>query len=149
MLVLIMHAPCVQSRDFTPWSLMPRRCGQIEANARNSDLALQGPFSTTEGHQNHDNDTGDVARGQCWPTSCTHRVCKAEFSLLGPICRVGAAKPRQNTRNPDLMGSPGAIWYCCMPPNHDNDTGNVARGQCWSSSCTHRMCTAKLSLLGP
>ena len=31
-----------------------------------------------------------------------NRVCKAECLLLGLKCRVGAAKPSQDTRNPDL-----------------------------------------------
>ena len=30
-------------------------------------------------------------------------MCKAEFSLLDPKCPVGAAKPRQNIRNPHLV----------------------------------------------
>ena len=59
-------------------------------------LALRGP-------RNHDNDTGDVAGGQLWPITCAHRVCKAKFSLLGPKCLVGEAKPRQNTNNPHLV----------------------------------------------
>ena len=50
----------------------------------------------------HDSDTGDVARGQHWSIMCTYRVCNAEFSVLGPKCPVGEAKPRQNTRNPQL-----------------------------------------------
>ena len=35
-------------------------------------------------------------------TPCTHRACKAEFLLLGLRCPVGAGKPRQDTRNPNL-----------------------------------------------
>ena len=54
------------------------------------------------GPQKHDNDTRDVARGQRWSTPCMHCVRKAEFLLLGPKYPVGAAKPRQNTRNPHL-----------------------------------------------
>ena len=50
----------------------------------------------------HDNDTGVVARGQHWSITRTHRVCKARFSLLGPKCSIGAAEPRQNTRNPHV-----------------------------------------------
>ena len=52
--------------------------------------------------RNHDNDTGVVARGQHWSITRTHRVCKAEFPLLGPQCPVGEAKPRRNTRNSQL-----------------------------------------------
>ena len=51
----------------------------------------------------HDNDTGDVARGQRWSTPCMHCVRKAEFLLLDPECPVSAVQPRQNTRNPHLV----------------------------------------------
>ena len=54
------------------------------------------------GARNHDNDTGVVARGQHGSITRTHRVCKAEFPLLGPNCPVGESKPRQNTHNPQL-----------------------------------------------
>ena len=54
------------------------------------------------GPRNHDNDTGVVARGQHWSITRTHRVCNAKFSLLGPQCPVGEAKPRRNTRNSQL-----------------------------------------------
>ena len=53
-------------------------------------------------HVNHDNDTGDVASGHQWPISYTHHVYKAKFLLLGLKCPVGAAKPRQSTRNPHV-----------------------------------------------
>ena len=98
-------------------------------------LALRGP-------RNHDNDTGDVAGGQLWSITCAQRVCKAKFSLLGPKCLVGEAKPRQNTHNPHLVlqgpfgtaegretmtttpekhkqstvGFPGPLWHCRGPP---------------------------------
>ena len=59
-------------------------------------LALRWP-------QNHDNDIGDVAKGHLWSITCAHCVCKAKFSLLGPKCLVGDAKPRQNTHNLHLV----------------------------------------------
>ena len=34
------------------------------------------------------------------------RIGKAEVSLLVPICPVDAAKPRQNTRNPQFLQGP-------------------------------------------
>ena len=102
MLAYNMHAPRVQSRFFTPWPQMPRRCGQTKAKHTQSRPGSPGPIWHCRGPPNHDNDTGDVARGQCSSTSCMHRVYKAKFSLLGLECRIGTAKPRQITRNPDL-----------------------------------------------
>ena len=102
MLSHVVHVPRVHSRFYTPWPQMPRRCGQTKAKHTQSRPGSPGPIWHCEGPRNHDNDTGDIARDQCWSTSCTHGMYKAEFLLLGPKCRVGAAKPRQNTRNPDL-----------------------------------------------
>ena len=67
-----------------------------------STVGSPGPIWHCRGAQNHDNDTGVVARGQHWSITRTHRVCKAEFPLLGPHCPVGESKPRQNTHNPQL-----------------------------------------------
>ena len=61
-----------------------------------------GPLWHCQGPRIHDNDTVVVARGQHWSITRTHRVCKAEFPLLGPQCPVGEAKPRRNTRNSQL-----------------------------------------------
>ena len=63
---------------------------------------LSGTIWYCRGPRKHDNDTGDVARGQRWSTPCMHCVRKAEFSLLGPKCPVGAVQPRRNIRNPHL-----------------------------------------------
>ena len=62
-------------------------------------LALQGPLAVT---RNHNNDTEDGVRGQHWITSYARHVRKAEFWLLDPTCPIGAAKPEQNTHNPEL-----------------------------------------------
>ena len=102
MLASILHESRAQSRVFTPWPQMAASVRPNQGNHEQSRPGSPGPIWHCRGPPNHDNDTGHVARGQCWPTSCTHLVCKAEFSLLGPKCRVGAAKSRQNTRNPDL-----------------------------------------------
>ena len=88
------------------------------------------------------------ARGQHWSIMCTYCVCNAEFSVLGPKCPVGEAKPRQNTRNP-AVGCPGPLWHCRGVQNHDSDTGDVARGQHWSTTCMHSVRKAEFLLLGP
>ena len=87
---------------FTPWLQMPRRRGQTKAKHTQSTVGSPGLIWHCRGARNHDNDTGVVARGQHWSITRTNRVCKAEFPLLGPHCPVGEAKPRQNTRNPQL-----------------------------------------------
>jgi len=88
-----MHAPRIQTKPI------------FHSSALNSPSV---PFTNgspgliwhCRGPPNHYYDTGGVARNKCRSTLCMHRVCKAEFSLLGPKCSVGAAEPRQNTRNP-------------------------------------------------
>ena len=90
MLVHIVHAPRVQSRVFTPRPQMPRRSGQTKAKHTQSTLGSPGPVWQCRESLNHDDDTGGIARGQRWSALCTYRVCKAEFSLLGPKCLVGA-----------------------------------------------------------
>ena len=60
--------------------------------------------------------------------------------------RRGQAK----VKNPQYtFSSQGPIWHCRGVRNHDNDTGIVARGQHWSITRTHRVCSVMLSLLGP
>ena len=75
-------------------------CNQGKTHAMHSWFSR--PIWYCRGPRKHDNDTGDVARGQRWSTLCMHCVRKAEFLLLGPKGRVGAAKPRQNTLNSHL-----------------------------------------------
>ena len=81
---------------------MPRRCGHTKEKYTQFTVGSPGPIWHCRGPPNHDNDTEDVARGQQMFKPCTHRVCKAECLLLGLKCRAGAAKPSQDTRNPDL-----------------------------------------------
>ena len=167
---------------------------------------LSRAFCYCRGPRKHDDDTGDVARGQYWSTPCMHCVRKAEFLLLGPKGRVGAVETKAQhtqfalgslgpfvtaedlenmTTTPETslevnagphractacarprfyslarnatsvrsnQGKTRAIhtwfswtfWYCRGPRKHDNDTGDVARGQCWSTSCMHCVCIAEL-----
>jgi hypothetical protein len=42
------------------------------------------------------------------------------------------------------VGSPGPIWHCRGLPNHDNDNGEFARGQCMNF-----VCKVDFSLLDP
>ena len=79
------------------------RSNQGKTHAMHSSLSR--PIWHCRGARNHDNDTGVVARGQHWSITRTHRVCKAEFPLLGPHCPVGEAKPWQNTRNTQVPRS--------------------------------------------
>ena len=109
---------------------------------------LSRPIWHCRGARNHDNDTGDVARGQRWFTPCMHGVRKAEFSLLCPKCPVGAVEPRQNTCNAHLALQ-GHLVLPRGPQKHDIDTGDVAGGQLWSITCAHRVCKAKFPLLDP
>ena len=97
-----MRAPCMQSQVFTLWPQMPRRRGQTKAKHTQPTLGSPGPLWHCRGPRNHDNDTVDVAGGQLWSITCAHRVCKAKFSLLGPQCPVGEAKPRRSTHNSQL-----------------------------------------------
>ena len=60
--------------------------------------------------------------------------------------RCGRTKEKHSQ---STLGSPGPIWHCRGPRNHDNDTGDVAGGQLWSITCAHCVCKAKFSLLGP
>jgi len=78
--------------------------GEAKTKAKHtqSKVGCPGPVLRCRGPRNHDSDTRDIARGQHWSITCTYRVCKAEFPVLGPKCPVGEAKPRQNTRNPQL-----------------------------------------------
>ena len=59
--------------------------------------------------------------------------------------RCGQTSPKHTQ---STLGSPGPIWYCRVPRNHDNDTGDVASGHQWPISCTHRVYQAKFLLLG-
>ena len=102
MLLHTMHELHVQSRVFTPRHQMPRRCGETKTKHTQSTPGSPGPIWHCRGPPSHDNDTGDVTIGQCWSRLFSHRVCKVEFSLLDPRCRVGVVIQRKNTRNSQL-----------------------------------------------
>ena len=101
----------------------------------------------------HDNDTGDVARGQRWSTPCMHGVRKAEYLLLGPKCPVGAVKEHTYylylVGTQSTLGSPGQFVLPRAAKKHDNDTGDIARCQRRFTPCMHCVRKAEISLLGP
>ncbi len=76
--------------------------GQTKAKHTQSTVGFSGPRWHSRWTRIHYNATDGSAKGQLWSLTCTHRVCKAKFALLGPRCLVGEAKPRRNTRNSQL-----------------------------------------------
>ena len=125
MLAYNMYAPCMQSRVFTPWPQIPRRNGQTKAKHTQSRPGSPGPIWYCRGPPNHDNDTKEVARGQCWPISCKHRMCKAGFHSLAS----NAASVR---------------------PNQGKTHGNshlALQGQFGTTRCRHTMTTTPESSL--
>ena len=86
--------------------------------------------------------------GERWSTQYTHCVRKAEFLLLGPKGRVGAVETKaKHTAISTWLSR--AFCYCRGPRKHDDDTGDVARGQHWSTPCMHCVRKAEFLLLGP
>ena len=97
------HTACAKPSFY---SLAPnaRRCGKTETKHTQIRPGSSGPIWHCRGPRNHDDDTGDVARGQRWSTLCMHRVCKAGLSLHGPKCRAGAVWVRPGVRQPSPSG---------------------------------------------
>jgi len=95
------HHACTACAKQSFYSLAPK-AALVQPNQGKTHAIhtwLSRAFCYCRGPRKHNDDTGDVARGQRWSARCMHCVRKAEFLLLGPKGRVGAAKPRQNTLN--------------------------------------------------
>ena len=79
------HRACTKCANLSFHSLAPNAPSvQSNQGKTQSTLGSLGLIAYYRGPRNHDNDTVDVARGQGWSTPCMHRVCQAEFLLLGP-----------------------------------------------------------------
>ena len=137
-----------QSRVFTPWPRMPRRCGQTSAKHTQSTLGSPGPFGTAEGHKNMRMTSEMSLEVNACPNRVRIACAKPSFTLPGPESPVGAVEPRQNTCNAHLALQ-GHLVLPRGPQKHDIDTGDVARGQHWPITCAHRVCKAKFPLLDP
>ena len=137
----------MQSRVFTPWPQRPRRCGPTKAKHTQSTLGSPGPFGTAEGRKNMTTtpETSlEVNAGSL--RACT--VCaKPSFHSLA----LKAASVQSNLGKTHAIHTwlSRPIWYCRGPQKHDNDTGDVARGQRWFPPCMHCVRKAEFLLLGP
>jgi len=140
--VHIVHALRMQSQVFASWPQMPHRCGRTKAKHTQSTRCAPAPIWYCRVPRNHNNDTEDVARGQWWSTSCMHHVCKAELSLLVPKCRIGAAEPRQNKRNPHLALQDHLVFAGC----HKTTTTTPKTSQEVSGG-PYRACTTYTKLI--
>ena len=131
----------------TPWPQMPRRCGRTKAKHTQSTIASSGPFDTAEGHETMTTTPYTSLLVNAGPHHARTRYAKPIFSSLAS--NASTVRPNQVKTHAIHNCLFRTIWHCRGPRNHDNDTADVATGQCWSTSCTHRVYKADFSLLGP
>ena len=142
------HALHAQSRVFTPWPEMPWpcRCGQTKAKHMQSTLGSPGPFGTAEGSKN----MTTTPETSLEVNAGSHRACNAcarpRFHSLA--FKAASVQSNQGETHAIHTWLSRPIWYCRGPQKHDNDTGDVARGQRWFTPCMHCVRKAEFLLLG-
>ena len=140
-----MHALRAQSRVFTPRPRMPCKCGPTKAKHTQSTLGSPGPFGTAEGRKNMTTTPETSLEVNAGLLRACDACTMPSFYTLAPIAQPSVLCNQGKTHAMHSWFS-RPIWYCRVPRNHDNDTGDVASGHQWPISCTHRVYQANLLL---
>ena len=142
-----MHALRAQSRIFTPWPRMPCKCGPTKAKHTQSILGSPGPFGTAEVRKNMKTTPETSLEVDIDLLRACTACAKTSFYSLAP--NTPSVRPNQGKTYAIHTWLSRAIWYCRGPRKHDNDTGDVARGQRWFTPCMHCVRKAEFLLLDP
>ena len=125
---------------------MPCKCGPTKAKHTQSTLGSPDPFGTAEGRKSRTTtpETSlDVNAGSL--RACT--VC-AKPSFYSLARKAPSVWSNQGETHAIHTWFSMPIWFCRGPQKHDNDTGDVARGQRWFTPCMHCVRQPEFSLLG-
>ena len=117
------------------------------SNARNPHLALQDPFGTAEGRETMTTTLETSLEVNAGPHHACTACAKQSFYSLAP--KAALVQPNQGKTHSIRTWLSRAFCYCRGPRKHDDDTGDVARGQRWSTPCMHCVRKAEFLLLGP
>ena len=114
---------------------------------RNPQLPLQGLFGTAEGRETMTTKPETSIKVNAGSHRARTVYAKPSFQSLAPNAPSG--RPNQGNHTQSTVASPGPVWHCRGPRNHDNETGDVTRSQHRSTSSTQRVCKTEFLLSGP
>ena len=146
-MVHTVHALHAQIRVLTPWPRMPCKCGPTKAKHTQSTFVSPGPFGTAEGRKNMTTTPETSLEVNAGSLRACTACARPSFHFLAR--NAPSVRSYQGKTHAIHTWFSRTIWYCRWPRRHDNNTGDVARGQHWLTPCMHCVRKAEISLIDP